>query len=263
MRSAIDNRDAKGSSLRFRVAPTVTALSSVPLDGQTLGEEGVLDELASDFARSVQDLAAILADLKRVRDAYGDLPVRWDEGFVEVRFAGLDAGSVERLADEVGVRRGVVREDEAWSEDGGRDVRMALLFPFAPSKAHSIQLPEDEDEEVGVGAMFFRAGTRAAEDELEGALSSPGLSTRSLTSAEDFVDLETRENPWAVGSDSESGFDSPSAKTGTESRGEVRCPSWRGRGSGGEVEGYGSGVDGYDGLQSLYRFLAECDGARR
>lgn len=262
MRNAIDNRDAKGSSLRFRVAPMVTALSSVPLDGQTLGEEGVLDDLASDFARSVQDLAAVLADLKRVRDAYGDLPVRWDEGFVEVRFAGLDAGSVERLADEVGVRRGVVREDGAWSADGGRDVRMALLFPFAPSKAHSIQPSEDADEEVGVGAMFFRAGTRAAEDELAGALSSPGLSTRSLTSADDFVDLERRENPWAVGSDSESesGFDSPSAKTDTESRGS---PGWRGPGSRSGVEGYGSGVDGYDGLQSLYRFLAECDGARR
>jgi len=259
MRRALDTRDAKGSSLRFRVAPTMTALSSVPLDGQTLGEEGVLENLASDFARSVQDLAAILADLKRVRDAYGDLPVKWEEGFVEVRFAGLDAGSVERLADEIGVRRGVVREDMAWSgeEDAGRDVRMALLFPFAPSKAHSAAMSAGGDE--GVGEMFFRA----TGDQLEEEFRSPGLSTRSLTSADDFAELETRENAWVMGS--ESGFESLDAKTETEteseSYGEVRSSRWRGSRSG--VQGYGSGVDGYEGLESLYRFLAECDGARR
>ncbi|MCJ1243770.1 hypothetical protein MMC30_000967 [Trapelia coarctata] len=266
MRHAIDTRNAKGSSLRFRIAPTVTALSSVGFENQTLGEEGVLDTLAGDFARSVQDLAAILADLKKVRDAYGDLPVTWEEGFVAVRFAGLDKGAVESLADEVGVRRGVVCEDEAWrEEDGDRDVRMALLFPFAPSKAHSV-LEEDGmggREMEGVEEMFYTSplkGERTQVAEAFAHMSSPGLSTRSLTSADGFVELETREeNPWAE--DSESGFDSPDGKTETESQGQIRSPSWGTDRS--RVEGYDSGVDGYQGLESIYRFLAECDGARR
>jgi len=266
MRHAIDICNAKGSSLRFRVAPTVTALSNVAADELTLGEEGVLEHLAGDFARGTKDLAAVLADLKRMRDAYGDLPVSWEEGFVVVRFAGLDKGAVEALADEVGVRRGVVCEDEAWrEEEGDRDVRMALLFPFAPSTAHSVQASEYGDG--GVEGMFFTSPPHAERVEVQEGfrhLSSPGLSTRSLTSADDFVNLETREeNPWAE--DSESGFDSPDAKTGTESLGEIRSPSWHGGRVGGSdrVEGYDSSVNGYEGLESIYRFLAECDGARR
>jgi len=130
----------RGTTLEFKLSPTITALSpSFSSAGQenasliSLNDVKLLDNLATDFARALKDLAAILADLNRL-SAFGDLPISLTTTpsgpILSVRFPGCDADLVTRLCDEVGISRGVVVENEAWSDE--KDVEMALLFPFAP-----------------------------------------------------------------------------------------------------------------------------------
>ncbi|KAI4164755.1 MAG: hypothetical protein LQ342_001730 [Letrouitia transgressa] len=133
---------AKGTSLEFQLSPTITALTASLPDsttsfspGVSLGTAGLLDNLAVDFARSLKNLSVILMDLKRLA-IFGDLPVSVSTSSIggmvlSVRFCGCDGEIVSRLCDEVGIHRGIVREDGGWSDD--RDVDMALLFPLAPS----------------------------------------------------------------------------------------------------------------------------------
>ncbi|MCJ1475971.1 hypothetical protein MMC13_004635 [Lambiella insularis] len=238
---ATDLHFARGASVRFRITPTVTALAGLPgpTESQTLTAEGVIEDLSADFARGVQDLATVLADLKRL-STYGALPIQWEtHGWISVRFPGCDARQVEGLCDEAGVRRGYVIEDDGWMVDyddelkGDKDVRMALLFPFAPSN------PASDTESV---TNMFCSPTQpkdhaVMEDE------SPAFSTRSLTSADDFGDAIAEEhNVWAEGYESASGSPSPL----TVASGEGRI-----------------GGNGYEGVEGIYRFLAECDSARR
>jgi hypothetical protein len=133
----------RGTSLDFHIAPAVTAVSA-----QSVLDETVLHGLAADFARQLRDLAAVRADLKRL-SALGTLPVsKPDPTTIRVRFPGCDAEIVEALCDEVGVTRGIVREDAGWNEgadanetsrrdsaemNADKDVEMALLFPLAPT----------------------------------------------------------------------------------------------------------------------------------
>jgi len=177
--------NAPGSFIDFRVSPTITALSPLgvvfpfaatmeqgfkPMAGETatLHAEGFLDVLSVDFARALQDLAAIMTDLKSLA-VLGNLPITLEKGSVlRVRFPGVDAETVERLCDDAGVRRGVVRQDAAFEASVG--VPVALQFPFAP----------DED--------------------CTKTITSPGGSLRSQNSGgteieEMFFD-EYEENPW-------------------------------------------------------------------
>jgi hypothetical protein len=178
-------RDAPGSFIDFRVSPTITALSPLgvvfpfatteqglkPLacETATLHAEGFLDVLSVDFARALQDLSAVMTDLKNL-SVLGDLPVILEKGSaLRVRFPGVDAETVERLCDDIGIRRGVVRQDADFDASVG--VPVALRFPFAP----------DEGCETK-------------------PLSSPGGSVRSNGSGvtdigEMFLD-EFEENPW-------------------------------------------------------------------
>lgn len=141
--------NAPGSFIDFRVSPTITALSPLgvvfpfaatteqgfkPMAGETatLHAEGFLDVLSVDFARALQDLAAIMTDLKSL-SVLGNLPITLEKGSVlRVRFPGVDAETVERLCDDAGVRRGVVRQDAAFEASVG--VPVALQFPFAPDE---------------------------------------------------------------------------------------------------------------------------------
>ena len=240
MSHATDYDSVRGASIRFRVAPTVTALTGMKGDteSQTLTAEGLLDDLSADFARGVQDLAAVFADLKRL-STYGALPVEWETGgWVNVRFPGCDAKQVEGLCDEVGVRRGYVTEDEGWIVDynegqkGDKDVRMALLFPYAPTD-HCL-------DNRSIADMFSPA-TQAQQPVLDD--SSPSLSTRSLTSADDFVDEFVEEhNDWTDTYESASGASSLHTMTTRKDKG---------------------GDGDYEGVEGIYRFLAECDSARR
>jgi hypothetical protein len=217
-----------GAFVDFRVSPTLTALS--PLGGKgavnvadqeaaTLHAEGFLDVLSVDFARALKDLAAVMTDLKCLA-GLGDMPVRLEkDGVLRVRFPGLDAETVERLCDDVGVKRGVVGQDPDFDASAG--VAVALRFPFAPdaSREHTITSP---------------GGSLRSRDS--------GSSTSDVDEA--FFADEVAENPWLLSEDEhEEGYESMSPPVLTSS-GE-HCS------------------EDFEGLEGIYRFLEECDRARR
>ncbi|KAI1422864.1 hypothetical protein F5Y12DRAFT_573202 [Xylaria sp. FL1777] len=192
---------AAGSYVDFRLNPIITALSPLSaafpypsagfkapaLDGTTLNTEGFLDVLSVDFARALKDLTSTLADIKKL-STLGDLPIQMEKGYIlRVRFPGVDADTVESLCDDLGLTRGVVREDANFDAEMG--VPMALRFPFAPNT-------EAND---GQGLV---------------ALTSPGGSLRSEDSFPNEHDLfegidELDGNPWLSISDPE-GYESMS-----------------------------------------------------
>ncbi|KAL8670264.1 MAG: hypothetical protein Q9168_005183 [Polycauliona sp. 1 TL-2023] len=261
---------SKGCNLEFRLNPTITALSaSFPtstgqsLGGQTLGTVGILDTLGADFARALKDLSAILTDLKRVA-AFGDLPITLTESkhggsTLCVRFAGCDADTVSRLCDEVGVRRGVIREDEAWNDD--RDVEMALLFPFAPSKAVS-----HSDNESAFFAKTQHADSRIAPEQVEWQnMMSPSQHSEHQSDGDSaefhYIDTPTSTevphhsyDPYTP--QSPSGYESlrESDFAAEDAYHHQRPSPQRNRRQ--------ESTD-LQGLESIYRFLAECDAARR
>lgn len=137
---------ASGSFIDFNLKPTVTALgpfavSSAALakgnldftpeiDAATLNAEGFLDVLSTDFARQLKDLSSIMSDLKRLA-ALGDLPIVLEKNHtLRVRFPGLDAETVERLCDDIGIQRGTIGQDPDFDSDYG--LSHSLRFPFAP-----------------------------------------------------------------------------------------------------------------------------------
>ncbi|KAK2610495.1 hypothetical protein N8I77_003921 [Diaporthe amygdali] len=178
-------RIVPGSFVDFQISPTVTALSPLAavaamatgFDGKpeagaaTLNADGFFDVLSTDFARQLKDLTAVMSDLRRLA-ALGDLPITLEKNnTLRVRFPGLDADTVERLCDDTGVQRGVIRQDADFDSSYGSP--MALRFPYAPD-AH--------DEET---------------------LTSPGGSMRSHLSEvssieedEALFDEYIEENPW-------------------------------------------------------------------
>ncbi|PMD14590.1 hypothetical protein NA56DRAFT_610353 [Hyaloscypha hepaticicola] len=214
-------RTAPGSYIDFPVNPTVTALSplgaqfpfgsAMEVSAPNLNTEGFLDILSIDFARALKDLAATMNDLKRL-SALGDLPITLEQkSILRVRFPGCDSGIVERLCDEVGVRRGIIYQDEDFESTAG--THMALLFPYAPMSEHT--------------------------------LSSPGGSLRSRSGHDfDEVEEDILDNPWLDGyetmdeiSEGESAyFSRPNPQQNSSD---------------------------YEGLEGIYRFLEQCDNARR
>ena len=251
MRKAMDKYSTRGASVTFRIAPTVTAFSpfaastaySVYSAGQELETEAqaalttsTMAALSTDFARALRDLAAVTKDLERL-SKLGDLPLSLspDGTRISVRFPGCDARVVEALCDEVGVVRGVVREDEGWGDD--RAVEMALLFPFAPSR-----------EESDVEGMFLKGGKKHGLEMEWRDMLEPTLSAKSVTSAEsgEFGGEGVVEfNPWE-GEGYESLRDSDLEENDSPRR----------RSSGGDRAGY-------EGIEGIYRFLNEIDGAKR
>ncbi|KAM4055066.1 casein kinase II beta 2 subunit [Hirsutella rhossiliensis] len=140
------SRSAPGAFIDFDLSPTITALSPLaaavarvsgssgsgdeaPVLPTTLHTEGFLDVLSVDFNRVLHDLTAVYADLKRL-SALGDLPIVRERDTLRVRFPGVDAWTVERLCDDVGVQRGVVGQDCGLDAAVGAPV--ALKLPFAP-----------------------------------------------------------------------------------------------------------------------------------
>lgn len=229
-----------GSFVDFQISPTVTALSPLAaaaaaaaasgfdmkpeVAATSLNAEGFLDVLSTDFARQLKDLTSVMADLKRL-GSLGDLPITLEKNNVlRVRFPGLDADTVERLCDDVGVQRGIIKQDPAFDSNCGAP--MALQFPFAPG-------PEDDAE----------------------SLTSPGGSLRSHYSelssmAEDeaLFDEYIAENPWLSNSHAE--HEVEDGHDGYESM-SPPLPS-----SGEHVS------EDFEGLQGIYRFLEECDQLR-
>lgn len=256
-------RATPGSSVDFKLSPTITALNAFPsLSGcpsltaanETLNTEGLIDLLSVDFARALKDFATIMNDLKRL-STLGDLPLGMvDHSTLRVRFPGCDAQTVERLCDEVGVQRGVIRQDSDFDASAGTET--ALLFPFAPSTAPSVtwHLPSKHAR-----------GAHQARDEVdwrnmispERTLTSPGFSTHSDTGLE-FDDVGSGaecENP-RIDSSSPSGYSSMHSSDADDEEYYFRKASVA------DTNGRQSSDD-YEGLEGIYRFLGQCDGARR
>lgn len=168
-----------GSFIDFYVSPTVTALSplgskTLDQEGQYLNTDGLLDVLSVDFARALKDLAAVMNDLKRLQ-ALGDLPISMKEpSLIRVRFPGCDAETVERLCDEVGVQRGIIKQDDDFDATYGG--KIALLFPYAPVSVHEPSLPE--------ASLCSQSGHESEESELD-IIENPWASPEGYESLDD------------------------------------------------------------------------------
>jgi hypothetical protein len=231
-------RFAPGAYIDFRLNPTVTALSpllaaafpyatstNAPKEVVTLGQDGLLDFLTGDFERAARDLATILADLKRLA-SIGDLPIALESpSLLRVRFPGVDAATVERLCEDMGIRRGYIGEDSGFEASAGVD--MALRFPFAPDGGSTSPTSPDD-------ARVF---------------TFPGGSIRSLTGHE--LDDESDDDNFFL-EDASAYLD------------EFDLSPWlsdpEGHGSGPAPPG--PNASDFEGLEGIYRFLEECDRAR-
>ena len=258
----------KGTTLEFKIAPTVTAFmpsfsqgAMAEVEPITLNKPGMLDVLSGDFARALKDLASILGDLNRLA-SLGDLPISMSntsEGPVlSVRFPGCDADLVSRLCDEVAVTRGVVVEDEAWHDD--KEVQMALLFPFAPAGA-------EEDEVLSEGYFTKRNNDTMVFDEARHERMqwqnmlppSTTSSAKSLRSADYYVggfEEGTLRSPTQQHAVSLSGYESLEDPYDWMSAPPSHSPY-----SGSKMSTGGS--QDYEGVEGIYKFLQVCDEARR
>lgn len=144
------NSSAPGAFVDFKLNPTVTAMSplAAAIAGTSgfkadavsastnLNTEGFLDVLSADFGRALKDLTAVYADLRRL-SALGDLPITMEQNTtLRVRFPGVDAETVNRLCDDIGIQRGIVGEDPNLAFAIGMPT--ALKFPFAPDAERTI-----------------------------------------------------------------------------------------------------------------------------
>lgn len=250
---------SKGSFIDFKVSPTITAigpLASVPrssaaldcdLEETSLNNTTLMSNLAVDFARALKDLAAIMNDLKHL-STLGDLPVLLENSTtLRVRFPGCDKDTVEGLCRELNIRRGIVGQDEGFDAVVGTE--LALLFPFAPSRPASEFTFETE--------LRPRPAKRTKRDHVDWhemigptPTHSPGYSHQSATSNE-FE--EVMDNPWIS---SPSGYSSlhPS-EMGVDNVAAYFEPQSQNLGA---VQ-----ATGYEGLEGIYRFIEECDRAKR
>ena len=266
VRHTADIPNARGTTLEFHIAPTVTSISPLASSEQTLEPPDVLPTLASDFSRTLSSLALIHADLKRLA-TLGPLPVSHPTAStIHVRFPGCDAQIVTALCDELNIQRGIVREDEAWAEEGGdKDVDMALLFPWAPSASEYSAGAEDEI------APYFQQRTPLGTESLgwRSMLSDKPSPPQEKYAGSDVSEL-LGDNPWTVtdtGVEGSESFDAihTSDLASNESFGPnlARTETLKGntmRGCGRQAPVSG---EGYEGVQGIYRFLAECEAAGR
>ncbi|KAF7548458.1 hypothetical protein G7046_g8665 [Stylonectria norvegica] len=187
---------APGSYIDFQLSPTVTALSplaaAIPFASETSGfkaqattaaaslnTEGFLDVLSADFGRTLKDLTAVFADLRRLA-VLGDLPVLLEKhNTLRVRFPGVDAETIERLCDDIGVQRGIVGQDPGFDATIG--VPVALKFPFAPDTTKSLLSTGDSVRSLD-DYEFHETASSMDDDEFV---------------REAFMD-EMADNPWLV-----------------------------------------------------------------
>lgn len=256
------NTAVRGTSLEFKLSPTITALSPIfskdEMSATSLETPDFLTTLSGDFARSLRSLSLILTDLQRL-SSLGDLPISLihtpSGPILSVRFPGCDADLVSRLCDEVGVSRGIVREDETWHED--KEVKMALLFPFAPTAD-----ADDDDAEsmLSAGDYFERTNSldNVARHERLDWRDILSQSQRSVRSGdEDEVSLEqaTLHSP-KFNIDSPSGYESLDDPYDGWSPASPQSAFPAGSNA-------ASIIHDYEGLEGIYRFLQVCDESRR
>lgn len=215
---------APGAYVDFALKPTITALAGVtaaaPLEtsfGATvaakdtknnnyctiqtapssLGTEGFLDVLSVDFSRALKELTAIMGDLKRLA-ALGDLPVLLESGSVlRVRFPGVDADTVDRLCEDLGITRGIVGQDAEF--DAAAGTATALRFPFAP-------------EAVTPTGTAPAGSVRSHDSDLS------SLVDAGIYDGYDFLD---KNNPWLLSQSSEYNSMSPPVAVSSAEKGAL------------------------------------------
>ncbi|KKK22717.1 casein kinase II beta 2 subunit [Aspergillus ochraceoroseus] len=247
-------RTAPGSFIDFQISPTITAFGLLKkfapvdaCDSESLNSEGLLDLLSADFARALKDLAAVLNDLKRL-SALGDLPILLhDRSTIRVRFPGCDAETVERLCDEVGIRRGKVMQDPDFDLRIGAE--LALLFPFAPSVAttsdteefffrNEVSKSQHPDAVDWQAMMSCDNGTEASPEFQMDSTNKLSFEDKSLFGS----------NPWAR---SPSGYSSINVSELGD------CAFFP------DISSFGipGSTSEYEGSEGIRRFIAECDQA--
>lgn len=240
-------RTAPGSHIDFSISPTITAFGYFNNSMQNqpeasinehanINSTGLMELLSVDFARVLKDLTSVLNDLKKLA-TLGDLPLSLhDQSTIRVQFPGCDAESVERLCTEVGVQRGVIHQDEDFEIQNGTVT--ALLFPFAPSdEVSETELFSYDNNSLGLlpDIIDWRQMIHP-EEATQGLSNSP---------REDNI----CENPWTR---SPSGFSSISISELGDREFFADLPE------------YSKHIaSDYGGLEGIYKFLQECDRARR
>ena len=246
-------KSKRGTNLDFKLSPTITALSPVfssakqdsEINLSSLNDVDLLNNITLDLAHAVKDLAATLADL-RTLSTFGDLPINLvitsSGPVLRIRFPGCDGDLVSRLCTEVGVRRGIIIEDEAWADE--KDVEMALLFPFAPMGKDENRMESDDV------ASYFQPKTvdqEYAPEVLEwrNMLSSRTKSSQSVTTLPSpyrKIDTPSGYESWRDSDFDEHGQNLSPVKTPTHST--IQSAD-------------------YEGLEGIYKFLQECDDSSR
>ena len=249
-------KPSPGSFVDFNVNPTITALTplnavagfsssrSHPRPMETLNTDGLLDVLSVDFSRALKELAAILNDLKRL-SSLGDLPITYQSSCLRVHFPGCDADTVENLAVELGLQRGVIGQDDDFDAFAGTEIE--LLFPFASSKTVS----EIEFYDKPVGNRYQFDHWLSGPDPL--LFSEPSEREDSTRSDDgfgrDFIEVKADANPWLESSPS--GYESVHSSELDDS-GRVH-----------ERESSKHTPLEYQGIEGIYRFMEFCDEVAR
>lgn len=285
--TALQGESAPGSSLDFRLNPTVTALgplaaafpfpsaTALPAAEPSINTEGFLDVLSSDFARALKDLTATLADLQKLA-VLGDLPVKLVEAkgghTLRVRFPGVDGDTVEALCLDLGLTRGIVTEDP----DFTRSIPVPLKFPLASTVLNQDQQVDLKMHAHGKNiknrvAYFFDAEETESdtdEDEIAAMFFDENNNELLDVDFDDGISEIVQRNPWlASPSSSASSFsfreldaellDSSFENTSSPALGRSLLNSRTPYGMGAST-----GSSNFEGVEGVYRFLEECDRAR-
>lgn len=282
-----------GSFVDFKISPTVTAvgpLANIPRattsststctetvtasQTATLADDYVMTTLAIDFARALKDLAAVMNDLKRLA-TLGSLPLLLiNETTLRVRFPGCDADTVESLCTELGIRRGIIGQDEDFEVQHGAE--MALLFPFAPSKPVSEvdycdvydrrPVKRTRREDVDWCGMLSPARTHVssiASGSLEFETVSPRLNGQQ-DEVTGFMSAngEIVTNPWLSDPRPISLSDYGSLRPSEEQEDVAMYfqPDHRNYST---KRSHAESQAEYEGIEGIYRFIEQCDRARR
>lgn len=244
-----------GSFIDFHVSPTITALSPLALaaaaapsfafeaqhgtSSATLNTEGFLEVLSDDFARQSMDLKAVMNDLQKLA-ALGDLPIMLENSnTLRVRFPGLDAETLERLCDDVGIHRGIIRQEPNFDY---HYTPMSLRLPYAPVAEGA---PDTLTSPGGSMESHLYSLSSPDTDEMafdECQSQNAWLSTPSPHDESELEEYESLSPPHPLQAGIEDGYDSMLSHhfhTAAEPL-----------------------LEDYEGLTGIYRLITECDQLR-
>ncbi|RPA99328.1 hypothetical protein L873DRAFT_1684246 [Choiromyces venosus 120613-1] len=111
------DENAPGAHVDFYLSPTLTCLSPLNARQNSLGDEEFMESLGADFGAMLGGLTAIYSDIKKLSQR-GALPITLAgpaSDIIRVHFRGRSGQDVEAICNELGIRRGVVYEEERFA----------------------------------------------------------------------------------------------------------------------------------------------------